>query len=268
MREEARIGSEVEPAGGQDCCVEAPRRRSRGTARCPIEPARSWPRRCRRCRRGSRCPPAKAPVEGRRGRNRRRRRRQGGPWRPNYDGSLVAPSRTARTRHRGGRREPAMPGPPHQGGVPPCKPETEQGGAVGSPRRTAAAGPKRRSRGRNLRDRAARRADRRGVRFEADPAPRRGPARAGAAAGAYRLAGSRRRYHGQLSGYEEAVALGADLQRIKPDVYHAIDLRLPGRSAVPAGRHPPRPDSLGVGRTPDAGGKAAILARQAPAQAS
>ena len=48
--------------------------------------------------------------------------------------------------------------------------------------------------------------------------------------GAYRLAGSRRRYHGQLSGYEEAVALGADLQRIKPDVYHAIDLRLPGRS--------------------------------------
>jgi len=48
--------------------------------------------------------------------------------------------------------------------------------------------------------------------------------------GGYRLAGSRRRYHGQLSGYEEAVALGADLQRIKPDIYHAIDLRLPGRS--------------------------------------
>src|SRR5580765_3787781 len=51
--------------------------------------------------------------------------------------------------------------------------------------------------------------------------------------GAYRLAGSRRRYHGRLSGYEEAVALGADLQRIKPDVYHAIDLRLPGRSPCP-----------------------------------
>lgn len=48
--------------------------------------------------------------------------------------------------------------------------------------------------------------------------------------GGYRLAGSRRRYHGQLSGYEEAVALGADLQRIHPDVYHAIDLRLPGRA--------------------------------------
>jgi glycosyltransferase involved in cell wall biosynthesis len=52
-------------------------------------------------------------------------------------------------------------------------------------------------------------------------------------AGAYRLAGSRRRYHGQLSGYEEAVALGADLRRIGPDVYHAIDLRLPGRSPCP-----------------------------------
>src|SRR6266478_379469 len=48
--------------------------------------------------------------------------------------------------------------------------------------------------------------------------------------GGYQLAGSRRRYHGLLSGYEEAVALGADLQRIKPDIYHAIDLRLPGRS--------------------------------------
>jgi glycosyltransferase involved in cell wall biosynthesis len=48
--------------------------------------------------------------------------------------------------------------------------------------------------------------------------------------GGYHLAGSRRRYHGQLSAYEEAVALGTDLQRIGPDVYHAIDLRLPGRS--------------------------------------
>jgi glycosyltransferase involved in cell wall biosynthesis len=48
--------------------------------------------------------------------------------------------------------------------------------------------------------------------------------------GGYQLAGSRRRYHGQLSAYEEAVALGTDLQRIGPDVYHAIDLRLPGRS--------------------------------------
>jgi glycosyltransferase involved in cell wall biosynthesis len=52
-------------------------------------------------------------------------------------------------------------------------------------------------------------------------------------AGGYRLAGSRRRYHGQLSGYEEAVALGSDLQRIGPDVYHGIDLRLPGRTPCP-----------------------------------
>lgn len=51
--------------------------------------------------------------------------------------------------------------------------------------------------------------------------------------GGYRLAGSRRRYHGQLSGYEEAVALGADLQRLGPDLYHAIDLRLPGRAPCP-----------------------------------
>jgi glycosyltransferase involved in cell wall biosynthesis len=48
--------------------------------------------------------------------------------------------------------------------------------------------------------------------------------------GRYRLAGSRRRYHGSFSAYEEAVALGADLERLRPDVYHAIDLRLPGRS--------------------------------------
>ncbi len=48
-------------------------------------------------------------------------------------------------------------------------------------------------------------------------------------AGRYRLAGSRRRYHGRLSAYEEAVALSSDLRRIGPDIYHAIDLRLPGR---------------------------------------
>jgi glycosyltransferase involved in cell wall biosynthesis len=48
--------------------------------------------------------------------------------------------------------------------------------------------------------------------------------------GRYRLAGCRRRYRGQLAAYEEAVALGADLRRIAPDVYHAIDFRLPGRA--------------------------------------
>jgi glycosyltransferase involved in cell wall biosynthesis len=52
-------------------------------------------------------------------------------------------------------------------------------------------------------------------------------------AGQYRLAGSRRRYHGQLSAYEEAVALAADLARIQPSLYHAIDLRLPGRPPCP-----------------------------------
>jgi glycosyltransferase involved in cell wall biosynthesis len=51
--------------------------------------------------------------------------------------------------------------------------------------------------------------------------------------GGFRLAGSRRRYHGQLAAYEEAVALGRDLERIRPDLYHAIDLRLPGRSPCP-----------------------------------
>ena len=51
--------------------------------------------------------------------------------------------------------------------------------------------------------------------------------------GSYRLAGSRRRYHGQLAAYEEAVALKSDLERIRPTVYHAIDLRLPGRSPCP-----------------------------------
>ena len=51
--------------------------------------------------------------------------------------------------------------------------------------------------------------------------------------GRYQLAGSRRRYHGQLAGYEDAVALRADLERIRPDVYHAIDLRLPGRAPCP-----------------------------------
>jgi glycosyltransferase involved in cell wall biosynthesis len=51
--------------------------------------------------------------------------------------------------------------------------------------------------------------------------------------GSYRLAGSRRRYQGQLAAYEEAVALRADLERIRPGLYHAIDLRLPGRSRCP-----------------------------------
>lgn len=51
--------------------------------------------------------------------------------------------------------------------------------------------------------------------------------------GAYKLAGTRRRSHGQLAAYEDAVALNADIARIAPDVYHAIDFHLPGRSPRP-----------------------------------
>jgi hypothetical protein len=51
--------------------------------------------------------------------------------------------------------------------------------------------------------------------------------------GDYRLASSRRRYRGQLAAYEDAVVLGADIARVRPDLYHAIDLKLPGRSPVP-----------------------------------
>ena len=51
--------------------------------------------------------------------------------------------------------------------------------------------------------------------------------------GRYKLVGCRRRGHGQLSAYEDAVALTADIRRIGPDLYHAIDLHLPGRSPCP-----------------------------------
>jgi glycosyltransferase involved in cell wall biosynthesis len=51
--------------------------------------------------------------------------------------------------------------------------------------------------------------------------------------GRYELAGCRRRYHGQLATYEEAVMIRRDLERIRPLLYHAIDYRLPGRSPCP-----------------------------------
>src|SRR3954467_8809820 len=51
--------------------------------------------------------------------------------------------------------------------------------------------------------------------------------------GRYKLAGCRRRYNGNFAAYEEAVALPSDIGRIGADVYHAIDLRLPGRSPCP-----------------------------------
>ncbi len=51
--------------------------------------------------------------------------------------------------------------------------------------------------------------------------------------GAYQVVHTRRRYRGHLSGYEEAAVAGLDLQRIAPDLYHAISLRLPGRAPCP-----------------------------------
>ena len=51
--------------------------------------------------------------------------------------------------------------------------------------------------------------------------------------GGYRLARCRRRSHGQLAAYEDAVVLAADIARVGADVYHAIDFRLPGRAPVP-----------------------------------
>lgn len=44
---------------------------------------------------------------------------------------------------------------------------------------------------------------------------------------AYRI---RRRWHGQLAAYEDAVRLPAELERIRPALYHATTLSLPGRS--------------------------------------
>lgn len=43
----------------------------------------------------------------------------------------------------------------------------------------------------------------------------------------------RRRYHGRLATYEDAVALAADLDRVRPALFHATTLRLPGRAPCP-----------------------------------
>jgi glycosyltransferase involved in cell wall biosynthesis len=51
--------------------------------------------------------------------------------------------------------------------------------------------------------------------------------------GSYRVVDTRRRHHGQLAAYEDAVVLAADIGRSGADVYHAIDFRLPGRSPRP-----------------------------------
>lgn len=52
-------------------------------------------------------------------------------------------------------------------------------------------------------------------------------------AGKYRIATCRRRAHGQLAAYEDALVLPRDIARFGADVYHAIDFRLPARSPVP-----------------------------------
>jgi glycosyltransferase involved in cell wall biosynthesis len=52
-------------------------------------------------------------------------------------------------------------------------------------------------------------------------------------AGNFNLTRTRRRYRGQLAAYEDAAMLGADLQGANPDVYHAINLHLPGRTTCP-----------------------------------
>jgi glycosyltransferase involved in cell wall biosynthesis len=52
-------------------------------------------------------------------------------------------------------------------------------------------------------------------------------------AGRYRIATTARRSHGQLSAYEDAMALGRDIEAARPDVYHAIDFHLPRRSPRP-----------------------------------
>ena len=45
--------------------------------------------------------------------------------------------------------------------------------------------------------------------------------------------GVRRRYHGRLAGYEDAVSLPADLARIRPALYHATTLSLPAGAPCP-----------------------------------
>ena len=48
-----------------------------------------------------------------------------------------------------------------------------------------------------------------------------------------KLYATRRRYRGRLAGYEDSVALVADLRKIRPSLYHALHLTLPGRAPCP-----------------------------------
>jgi glycosyltransferase involved in cell wall biosynthesis len=52
-------------------------------------------------------------------------------------------------------------------------------------------------------------------------------------AGKYVLARCRRRSHGQFAAYEDALVLADDIAKVGPDLYHAIDFRLPRRTPCP-----------------------------------
>src|SRR5579859_3141322 len=51
--------------------------------------------------------------------------------------------------------------------------------------------------------------------------------------GRWRLEETVRRYHGRLAAYEDALATSRDLDRIRPALYHALTLALPGRAPCP-----------------------------------
>ena len=50
---------------------------------------------------------------------------------------------------------------------------------------------------------------------------------------AWQTVSIRRRYHGRIAAYEDAVALPGDLARIRPALFHALRPNLPGRPTVP-----------------------------------
>ena len=52
-------------------------------------------------------------------------------------------------------------------------------------------------------------------------------------AGVSKVHPTRRRSHGRLAGYEDAVALREDLRRIRPALFHSLSLTLPGSAPCP-----------------------------------
>ncbi len=51
--------------------------------------------------------------------------------------------------------------------------------------------------------------------------------------GAFRVHATRRRYHGRAAIYEDAIALPADLDRVRPRLFHSLRMTLPGRAPCP-----------------------------------